>query len=108
MSDPITPLTPEQTATREARAVREPYLERVAIALDEDVNVDTGGLPDETISSRWARWSKMNGFRGVVGRTGSRMLNLFQRDHGAQAIAGDDARAKRVAAIEENSGEISS
>jgi hypothetical protein len=53
MSD--TPLTPQQAQTAEQRAAGESYPHKVLVALDQDVNVDTGGLPDETISSRVRR-----------------------------------------------------
>lgn len=107
MSNPVTPLGPQQTAEREAHSLQEPYPERVLIALDQAVNVDTGGLPDETISSRWARWAhNYHGVRGFLGRMGSRFLNLFQRDHGADAVAGDAARAQRVLDTENDSGII--
>lgn len=107
MSDPITPLTPEQTAIAQQHAQNEPYVERVLISdVDIPLNVLTDGLPDETISSRWARWSKMTGIRGAIGRAGSRMLDWFQTDHGAKAIAGDAARAQKIEQVEDASGEI--
>jgi hypothetical protein len=108
MDNPVTPLNPQQTAEREAHALQEPYLERVLVSdLDIPVNVATDGLPGETISSRWARWAKnYKGVRGFIGRWGSRMLNLFQHDHGADATAGDAARAQRVLETENESGII--
>lgn len=107
MSNPITPLTPAQTQTQEAKAASEGYIKRVLVSdVDIPLNVLTDGLPDETISSRWARWSKMAGIRGAIGRAGSRMLDWFQTDHGARAIAGDAARARKVEQVEDASGEI--
>lgn len=45
-------LTSEQVAQAEANAAKDGYLHRDLVALDQDINVDAGGLPDETISSR--------------------------------------------------------
>lgn len=107
MSEPITPLNPQQTAAQEQKAASEGYFKRILVCLDQDINVDTGGLPDETISARAARLAANGkGFSGFYGRWMCRFLNLWQKNHGPKAIAGDDARARRVAAIEETSGEI--
>lgn len=107
MSNPITPLTPEQTAAREAHSLQEPYIERALIgALDMPINVVTDGLPDETLSSRFARWSRMEGWRKYVGGFMCQMLNIPQKDHGADAVAGDAARAQRVLDAENASGII--
>ena len=104
MSDPIVPLTPQQTAEQEAQTAKEGILHRDLVAIDIAANVVVlKGQEDETISShaaradekgkRWGRW--MSGF-----------LNLFQADHGAKAQAGDVERAKTVAALEDQSGGI--
>lgn len=98
MSNPITLLTPEQIAAQEARAAKERYPERVAIALDEEINVDMGGLPDETISSRLARASLQGKWWGKLG---SAILDKFQPDHGAKAMAGDTIRGLDVAKTED-------
>jgi hypothetical protein len=52
MSDGIIPLTPEQIAQQESKSSHEGYVIRDLVAIDEAANVITGGLPDETISSR--------------------------------------------------------
>lgn len=107
MSNPIKPLSEKQTVAQEAKAATERYFERILVSEDDQINVDTGGLPDETISARAARLALSGkGIGGFYGRLMSRFLNLFQRDHGAKAIAGDDARARKVEAVEEGSGAI--
>ena len=101
MSDGITPLTPAQVAAQEAQAGREGYIKRDLIALDMGVNVLTGGLPDETISSRWARGAEEH---HKLDELGSKFLDVFQHDHGAKAQAGDTERALKVEATEAASG----
>ncbi len=103
MSDGITPLTPAQAVTQEQQAAKERYLQREAIAIDVEANVLFGGSPDETISSRCAR-DALKGYR--IGRWISKFLDLFQKNHGADAQAGDMERAQAVIALEENSGDI--
>jgi hypothetical protein len=93
MSEGITPLTPAEVAAQEAQAAKEGYIKRDLIALDMGVNVLTGGLPDETISSRWARGAEQG---HILGELGSKFLDVFQADHGAKAQAGDTERAVRV------------
>jgi hypothetical protein len=101
MSDPITPLTPEQVAKQEAQASKEGYLHKDLVGLDQFANVLSGGNPDETISSRSARAAEQGKTWGVVM---SKFLNLFQRDHGPKAQAGDVERAEAVEKIEDSSG----
>jgi hypothetical protein len=101
MSDPVTPLTPEQVAYQEARAGKEGYVHRSLVGLDQFTNVLTGGEPDETISSRAARADEQGKFWG---RAMTRFLNFFQSDHGPKAQAGDVERAKVVAGLEDTSG----
>ena len=107
MTDPITPLTPAQLATAEQQTAKEGYLHKTAIGLDQFVDVLTGGLPDETISSRAARWdTEDKGLKHVAGHEMSRFLDLFQKDHGAQAEAGDLERAMIVETTEETTGTL--
>lgn len=99
MSDPITPLTPPQVAEHEASAAHEGYLHRVTEEADVLVNVATGGKQNETISSRAARADERG---SKFGKLLSGFLDLFQRDHGATAIAADLERAKVIEHIEES------
>ncbi len=101
MSDGITPLTPAQVAKQEAQAEKEDYLKRALIGLDTFINVLTDGDPDETISSRSARAAERGKKWGVIL---SKFLDIFQKDHGAKAQAGDVARAQTVLSAEESSG----
>lgn len=103
MSDPVTPLTPEQTAAAEKKAGKESYLHREAVAVDIFANETLGGKMDETISSRASR----NALKGQwFGKLMSRFLNLFQKDHGPHAQSGDVERAKQVIEAEKQSGGI--
>lgn len=103
MSDGITPLTPQQLVKQEGQAAKEGYFTRDLIAVDQMANVLTGGLPDETISSRLARDAEKHEF---VGEIGSKILDLFQRDHGAKAACGDLERAENIVTTEQSSGMI--
>jgi hypothetical protein len=97
MADPIQPLTPDQIALQEARASHEGYVHRCLVALDQFANVLADGIPDMTISSRAAIADQ----RGKTwGKGLSRLLNLFQADHGMKAEIGDEARAKELEAAE--------
>jgi hypothetical protein len=73
----VVPLTAEQEAAQEQTVAREIFAVRGLVAVDQAANVLTGGLPDETISSRLAR-----------------------------DAARHDKRAKLAAAAEENSGNL--
>lgn len=97
MTDPITPLTPEETAAAEQRALHEGFLHRLLGAADVFLNVASGGKPDMTISTR-AALAAQHG--SEVGRVLSEFLNEFQPDHGAKAAAGDQARADAEEAAE--------
>ena len=104
MSSGITPLNPEQTKKQEQKADSEGYIHRVLVGADQETNILTGGLPDETISSRAAR-AAQHGSR--TGRVLSRFLDLFQRNHGAKAVAADEQRAKEAEQVEDSSGILS-
>lgn len=97
MSDPIQPLTPEQIALAEARAAHEGYIRRCLVALDQFANVIADGIPDMTISSRAAIADQQG---KTWGKGLSRLLALFQENHGMKAMAGDESRAVRLEAAE--------
>lgn len=104
MTDPITPLTPEQVKKQEAQAAAESYLHRDVVAIDQTANVILlKGQPDETISSHAARAATEGKWWG---NTLSKFLNLFQKDHGAKAQAGDLERAENVEKIEKQDGTL--
>ena len=96
-------LTPGELASQEQQAAKEGYLLRDAIALDQAVNVVLGGHPDETISARSSR-DAAEGYR--LGRWVSRFLDLFQKNHGPKAQAGDIERAEVVIKAENESPTI--
>lgn len=106
MSDPITPLTPEQTAAQEALAEKEPLIEQDAVAVDKMLaKVVLDAPPDVTISEQAGVLAyTRRGFKGFYGRWMSRFLNLFQRDHGARATAGGNAEAEEAIAYGNKSG----
>lgn len=112
MSDPVTPLNAEQTASAELHSMREGYIVRLLVSLDKEINIASGGESDETISARAARLATMvpatplEKAQHDYGVLMCNFLNLFQADHGAKAIAGDEARAEQTASTEEASGDI--
>jgi hypothetical protein len=98
-------LTPAQIQQAEKNAADDGFLHRVAVAADQDLNVDSGGLPDETISSRvrrvcdtHPRWSWNPGV--WFAKTINAGLNLLQNDHGQRAQSGDLERAMKVVGTE--------
>ena len=103
MTAPITPLTAAQTAQQETQAAHEAYIHRLLVGFDQFMNVVTDGDPDETISSRAARAAEKGKPWGVAM---SRFLDVFQKDHGAKAQAGDLERAEAVANDELQSGAV--
>jgi hypothetical protein len=102
---PITPLTPTQVATEEAQAEHENFIERELVDADIAADELTGGPQDETISTRLAVDAvDGHGLSKKIGEVGSKCLDVFQKDHGADASAGDLARAETEATIIEKSG----
>lgn len=101
MSDPVTPLTPAELQKQKLNALHESWFHKSAVAFDDLVNVFAGGNPDETISSRMARWAtEETGFKKNFGTAVCRALNIVSRDHGAKAEVDDYARAESVMKIE--------
>jgi hypothetical protein len=99
MGTPVTPLTPEQISTAEQQAAREKYLMRTLVGLDQFMNVLTDGDMDETISARASRAAQKGKGWGIEL---SRMLDVFQKNHGAQAQCGDLVRAEVIVKTEES------
>lgn len=94
-NQPVTPLTPSQADKTEKHAVNENYFERLGVAVDKTIATAAGATPDTTISADAGIASyRDKGFKGFYGRWMSRFLNLFQKDHGAKAVAGDLAQAE--------------
>ncbi len=104
-SNPITPLTPNQVAVQEREVAREGFVERSLVAIDECADTMLGGPPDETISTRAAIDAEDGrGISKAVGKIVSEGLDLFQKDHGAKAAAGDLERAQAEQKIVRSSG----
>lgn len=97
----VTPLDGKQTAAAGKSAAADGYLLRMLVALDMAANVALGGREDETISANAATMARKHQF---VGSVVSRMLDLFQPDHGAKAAAGDLERAEAAEAALRGSG----
>ncbi len=94
MSNPITPLTPTQTTKQESQAAKEGYFVRLLVSLDMLGATLFGAKNDQTISSDAAIAAvKDKGFKRTYGRIMSAFLDLFQKNHGAKAVAGDEERA---------------
>lgn len=91
----VTPLNAAESAVAEASAKRDGYVLRVLVALDMAANVALGGQEDETISAHAGLMARKHEFLGSVV---SRMLNLFEENHGAKAAAGDLQRAEAAVA----------
>src|SRR5690242_10223441 len=101
MSDPVTPLTPEQTEAQAKKAGDEGYLRRLPVDLDIAVDEAAGGPMGMTISTRLGIAAKNGKWWGKIG---AGFLNLFQRNHSAKAAAGDLERAAQVTQTIEGSG----
>ena len=101
MTDPIAPLTPQQLTQDEYNALHEKYFHRVLEGLDQFFNVLTDGDPDETVSARASRADKAG---KSWGRDLSRFLDIFQKNHGAMAQAGDLARATKIEQLDADPG----
>lgn len=103
MSSPVEPLTPEETAQAEQRALHEGWLHKVLVSVDQTANVFLGGDPDETLSAHAARAAEAG---SEFGAAVCKFLGLFQNDHGPLAQAGDEARAEQIETLEMASGGV--
>lgn len=107
MSDPITPLTPEQAKLVDQQVDQENYVERLPREFDILGNELTDGRMGETWSARFGRWAVMpKGFRRTFGRFMCWILDKFESDHDAKAIEADRYRAEEVIKAEDSSGEL--
>lgn len=61
------------------------YLRRLFISLDQLANTVIGGMPDETISSRWGRTRKLN----RVADLGCKILDKIDTDHCEMSVEFD-------------------
>lgn len=108
MSNPVQPLDPQQTEKYIDKAKNDGYFHRDSVAFDDLINVLTDGNPDETISSRMARWAVNDtGLKKDIGVAVCSGLGLIQKDHDAKAVAADYERAKEIVDTEAKSGIIS-
>lgn len=107
--NPVTPLTPQQTAAQEAKADHEGILEQDAVAVDKAIaKIVLNAPPDVTISEQAGVLAYNDkGFKGFYGRWMSRFLNLFQKNHGSKATAGGNAEAWGAIRYGDKSGLIS-
>lgn len=95
MSDPvIVPVNSSEAAKWSQEAIHHPYYIRIWVALDKFLNVVLfNGRLDETISSHSARAALEGKTWGVFML---KFLNLFDPNHGAGAIVGDEATAQDI------------
>lgn len=107
MSDPVVPLTEEQTADAAANAVHHNYIVRVLDALDKLGATLADQPSDTTISSDEGMAAlKDHGFVGEQAKLVADVLNIFQHNHCAKAIAGQWAQGLQAAKEAEASGAI--
>ncbi len=101
MANPVQPLTPAELAQQELEDIHQSWFHRDAVAFDQMVNTFTDGPPDETISSRMARWATEDrGFKRAFGSAVCASLDKIEPDHGAKAEVADMVRGERIAALE--------
>lgn len=81
----------------ETQASEEGYVHRVLVAFDQFANVVFRGRPDETISARSYR-AALEG--KTWGKVLNYLLNLLQKNHGADAAAGDLERSQSISSTE--------
>ena len=95
MSNPVTPLNPEQTAAAEKNSSRHNYIQRVLQAVDMLGDALADQPNDMTIStSEGIAALKDKGFTGFQARVVCHVLGWIQHNHDARAAAGDYWRAE--------------
>ena len=111
--DPVQPLDAQQTAAAEKRALHHGYFVRNFLALDDLFATLTGDkVEGESESARWARLAllkpetTMEQLGYDIGVIGIRCLDVIQDNHGALAIAGDNADGQHLANVEAATGAI--
>lgn len=104
MSTGVIPVSEEQFKIDFVSANINPYYIRVLIALDVFLNVTFfNGRLDESMSSHAARSAARGNEFAILA---CKFLNLFQRNHGANAEVSDYSRAVAIAKTEEAAGEF--
>lgn len=107
MGSPVTPLTTEETQQAAQNSLHHSYVVRVLDALDKlgatlaDQPSDTTISSDEGIAAL-----KDHGFVGEQAKLVADVLNIFQHNHCAKAIAGQWAQGVQAANQAEASGAI--
>lgn len=105
-TNPVTPLSPDQTVMAQMRALHQNFFIRALREVDVMLNVDTDGLPGQTLSARWAGWAiqkptnELQRAQKNFGVFACHVLNIAQPDHGALAIVGDEAHGEKLAETE--------
>jgi len=100
MSNPVMPLTPEQTAIEFQKANEESALHQDLVVIDQALGKIIGGQPDITMSSDLAMMATEDtGIRRAVGVLGSKILDKLEPDHGMRAEIADLERAEAAVEI---------
>ena len=102
-TNPVQPLDPARVQRTEEEATHHGYFVRNAIQLDRSMATALAMTndPNVTMSCVFAEWAteKPNGsIESEIGKAACRVLNFFDRDHGAAAEIGDLARDQASAA----------
>lgn len=69
------------------------YLWNILITLDQNLNTLTGGDPDETLSSRWAKKARQGDWLSCQL---CRVLSWFDKDHCERTIELDEGKNSAV------------
>jgi len=71
----------------------EEYIHNVLVGADQEANIITGGLPDETMSARSQRAAQRG---NLLGKFMVWWLDKIQPNHGVKAEQGDLRRAEEI------------